>query len=650
MEYVISSYNFIVLVKLTTLIFFFLLKKSSSVSFSLTRNHQKMDNNIRFEKDATTANGALQLTKNLVDVSLNSSNGRASYNKPVQLWDPKTKLLTNFTTHFSFVIDGLNKKESGDGLTFFIAPFKSDIPVDSTGGYLGLISHKSWNDSSSTNPFVTVEFDTYKNSWDPSSNHVGINVNSIISKTNVSLRTNMKNGSRVANAWVSYDSASQNLSVFLSYGGNETTIGENTSLSYVVNLRFLGEEVRVGFSAATGSLSQVHKVLSWSFNSTWEISSTNNETNSNPSFKTLKQKIGLGLGVGFGILCCGVIGSVWFMYLRKRVNKEAEVEEEDYHASIDGEFERGAGPKRFTYHELRQATNNFSEEGKLGEGGFGGVYKGLFSESNTAVAVKKVSKGSKQGKKEYISEVKIISRLRHRNLVQLIGWCHKRDEFLLVYEYLPNGSLDTHLFGEKPMLPWETRHKITLGLASSLLYLHEEWEQCVVHRDIKSSNVILDSDFNAKLGDFGLARLVDHEMGLLKTTVVAGTRGYLAPECVTTSKASKESDVYSFGVVALEICCGRRPIVVNAEESKVMLVEWVWELYGKGQLLEGVDDRLVSMEYNDMEMECVMVVGLWCCHPDPTCRPSIKQAMSVLNFEAALPNLPPKLPCASFQY
>ncbi|RWR77340.1 L-type lectin-domain-containing protein [Cinnamomum micranthum f. kanehirae] len=226
---------------------------------------------------------------------------------------------------------------------------------------------------------------------------------------------------------------------------------------------------------------------------------------------------------------------------------------------MDDEFERGTGPKRFSFKELLLATRNFAEYGKLGEGGFGGVYRGFLGEMNLDVAVKRVLRGSKQGRKEYVSEVKTISRLRHRNLVQLLGWCHERGDLLLVYEFMPNGSLDFHLFNKKRLLGWAVRYKIATGLASALLYLHEEWEQCVVHRDIKSSNVMLDSNFNAKLGDFGLARLVDHEHGL-QTTVIAGTMGYLAPECVTTGKASKESDVYSFGVVALEIACGRRPV------------------------------------------------------------------------------------------
>ena len=266
----------------------------------------------------------------------------------------------------------------------------------------------------------------------------------------------------------------------------------------------------------------------------------------------------------------------------------------------------------------------------------------MLSECKTEVAVKRVSKGSKQGKKEYISEVKIISRLRHKNLVKLIGWCHENGELLLVYEFMPNGSLDSYLFGEKLTLPWNERHKIAMGLASALFYLHDESEQCVVHRDIKSSNVLLDSEFNAKLGDFGLARFVDHELGM-QTTALAGTMGYLAPECAISGKASKESDVYSFGVVSLEISCGRRPTVGNTEPNKARLIEWVWDLYGKSQLLEAIDKK-ISTEFDEEQIVSLMVVGLWCCHPEPTLRPTIKQVINVLSFETPLPKLPPKMP------
>ncbi|KAJ0854249.1 putative protein kinase RLK-Pelle-L-LEC family [Helianthus annuus] len=198
--------------------------------------------------------------------------------------------------------------------------------------------------------------------------------------------------------------------------------------------------------------------------------------------------------------------------IRKRHREEAA--ETINLTSINEDLEQGAGPKRFSYRDLALATNNFTDDLKLGEGGFGCVYRGFLTRERRLVAVKKISKGSKQGKKEYITEVKIISSLRHRNLVQLIGWCHDENQFLIVYEFMPNGSLDSHLFGNMPPLAWGLRYKISLGLASALLYLHEEWEQCVIHRDIKSSNVMLDSAFNAKLGDFGLARLMDHELGL----------------------------------------------------------------------------------------------------------------------------------------
>ncbi|RLN00705.1 L-type lectin-domain containing receptor kinase IX.1-like [Panicum miliaceum] len=222
------------------------------------------------------------------------------------------------------------------------------------------------------------------------------------------------------------------------------------------------------------------------------------------------------------------------------------------------------GPKRFRYGELAIATGNFSDKQKLGEGGFGSVYKGFLKDVNLHVAIKRVSKGSKQGRKEYASEVRIISRLRHRNLVQLIGWCHGGSELLLVYEMMPNGSLDTHLYSasDGELLPWPLRHEIVLGLGSALLYLHQDWEQCVLHRDIKPSNVMLDASFHAKLGDFGLARLVDHGRGS-HTTVLAGTMGYMDPECIITGRASAESDIYSFGVVLLEIACGRRPMVAR---------------------------------------------------------------------------------------
>ncbi|KAK2639755.1 hypothetical protein Ddye_027550 [Dipteronia dyeriana] len=362
-----------------------------------------------------------------------------------------------------------------------------------------------------------------------------------------------------------------------------------------------------------------------------------------PNSKNRRQKVRLvaGLIAGPSALIVG-LSIVWLVLRWKRKRNDTDSK---FDVPFGNEFENGMGPKKFSYNELANATNNFGEKNKLGEGGFGAVYKGFLRDLNTFVAVKKVSRKSKQGSKEYATEVKIISRLRHKNTVKLMGWCHEK-ELILVYEFMPNGSLDFHLFKGKSLLTWDVRYKIVQGLASALLYLHEEGDQCVLHRDIKSSNVMLDSEFNAKLGDFGLARLVDHAKGS-QTTALAGTIGYMAPECFTASKASKESDVFSFGIVALEIACGRRSIEQRDEEAPISLVARVWESYGKKRLADVVDKKL-CMNFNQDQMESLMIVGLWCAHPDRNLRPSIRQAMQVLNFESQLPILPCKMPVPNY--
>uniref|UniRef100_A0ACD5YLC4 Uncharacterized protein n=1 Tax=Avena sativa TaxID=4498 RepID=A0ACD5YLC4_AVESA len=246
--------------------------------------------------------------------------------------------------------------------------------------------------------------------------------------------------------------------------------------------------------------------------------------------------------------------------------------------------------------------------------------------------------------------MRIISRLRHRNLVQLLGWFNGGDDgdLLLVYELMPNGSLDAHLYKPDHVLPWTVRYEVALGLGSALMYLHQDTEQCVVHRDVKPSNIMLDASFNAKLGDFGLARFVCNGRGSL-TTGAAGTLGYMDPKCVFSGSASMESDVYSFGVVLLDITCCRRPAVVRDDDegAVIHLVQWVWESYGEGTILKAADARLDG-RFDEQEMERVMLVGLWCGHPDPGLRPSIRQAVSVLRLEAHPPSLPANMPLPAY--
>ena len=313
------------------------------------------------------------------------------------------------------------------------------------------------------------------------------------------------------------------------------------------------------------------------------------------------------------------------------------------------ELEQGTtGPRRFSYEELAAATNNFSDDRKLGEGGFGSVYRGFLEDLNLDVAIKRVSKTSPQGWNEFMSEVRIISRLRHRNLVLLVGWCYGDgdcDDLLLVYELMRNGSVDGHLYNPNKKLTWRVRYQIVLGLGSALLYLHQDTELRVVHRDVKPSNVMLDASFTAKLGDFGLARVIE-DGRRSRTTAAAGTTGYVDPECLNTGRTSVESDVYSFGVVLLEIACGRCPVVTLPNGSTVHLVHRVWDLHEAGRVLEAADPRLDG-EYSVQEMERVLAVGLWCAHPDRSQRPDIRHALNVLRFDAPLPILPTKLPAAA---
>ncbi|KAM1356791.1 hypothetical protein ACFX13_031594 [Malus domestica] len=624
-----------------------------SFNFSTFPNGIK---NLSLEGDAYIDGKYLRLTKSAVDDVQNQSVGRATYSQPFLLRDKVTGKHADFTTNFTFVIDSRGKTPYADGLAFFLAPNGSLLnKTIGRGGSLGLPVDTSPDVSKIQYPFWAVELDIYRNNAtsveDPAGDHVGVDINSVKSKMTESWNGSITNG-RVNSVGISYDSASKHVGIVFTSYVKDVQVMKYMDCRVDLN-EILQGWVVVGFSAATGSLTAVDKIQSWSFNS-FQLREEN-ETKNTPvvpepspivdpkSGNGVNVGLIVGLGAGGIAFLVGGLGLVWFLIWKKRAGSSKDGMVNDW---IDEEFQKGTGPKKFSYRTLARSTSNFDEREKLGEGGFGGVYRGFIKDLNAYVAVKRVSSRSRQGMKEYAAEVRIISRLRHRNLVQLIGWCHEKGELLLVYEFMSNGSLDSHLFKGKTLLEWEARNKIVQGLASGLLYLHEEWEQCVLHRDIKSSNIMLDSNLNAKLGDFGLARLVDHGKQS-QTTVLAGTMGYMAPECLTTGKASKETDVYSFGVVALEIACGRKPIDPNLESSERNMAEWVWELYGQGKVIEAADPKLCG-EFDEKQMECLLVVGLWCVHPDYTIRPSIQQTIQVLNFEVPLPILPSKMPVASY--
>ncbi|RRT60812.1 hypothetical protein B296_00010425 [Ensete ventricosum] len=304
--------------------------------------------------------------------------------------------------------------------------------------------------------------------------------------------------------------------------------------------------------------------------------------------------------------------------------------------------------------DLKDATANFDPSRKLGKGGFGTVYRGSLKDFDMEVAVKRVSRNGHRGEREFIAEVTTISQLSHRNLVKLIGWCNEEEELLLVYEFLHRGSLERYIFGkegtaaELPVLDWATRYKIISGVASALDYLHHGSIRRVLHRDVKASNVMLDDEYNARLGDFGLARAIERDdKSHYSTIAVAGTRGYMAPECYFTDRASPETDVYAFGVFTMEVACGRRPgnnygrPCDEEDESEGgdsdYIVDWLWDLHGSERILVAADPRLRE-EYDEVQMERVLRLALACCHPNYQKRPSMRMALQVLGGGALPPN------------
>ncbi|XP_059068937.1 probable serine/threonine-protein kinase PBL21 [Cryptomeria japonica] len=288
------------------------------------------------------------------------------------------------------------------------------------------------------------------------------------------------------------------------------------------------------------------------------------------------------------------------------------------------------GPEDFEFKILKKATNNFDQANKLGQGGFGEVFKGTLK-NGKVVAVKKLTLGhSARAISEFESEVKLISNVHHRNLVRLLGCCRQGQERLLIYEYMPNSSLDRILFGKKRrLLSWKERFNIILGTARGLAYLHEEFHVCIIHRDIKSSNILLDHNFQAKIADFGLARLLPNDKSHVSTRV-AGTLGYTAPEYASHGQLTEKADTYSFGVVVLEIVSGRKSIDFKQQPDMEYLLQWVRSLYEANNVLEVVENEKEMEGYNEEEVLRVINLALLCIQDSARHRPSMSEVVTTL--------------------
>ncbi|KAF3449114.1 hypothetical protein FNV43_RR09838 [Rhamnella rubrinervis] len=576
-----------------------------------------------------TPNGLLRLT----DIDTQRK-GHAFYSNPVTFKNSMNTAaaIFSFSTTFVFAIRSEYPTLSGHGIAFVISPTRG-LPGASPNHYLGLFNEN--NNGNENNHVVAVELDTIKSIDqfdDINNNHVGIDINGLKSeKVYTAGYYNDKNGEfknltlvsgKSMKVWVEYDGKKKQMNVTLApsnIGKPRTPLLSLTrDLSSVVN-----NTMYVGFSASTGSVPTSHYILAQEL--------VLSQLPKLPRMGDKKDR-SLILTVGLTLICVIIISLAisGIIYLIKRKRKFEELVED---------WEVDYGPQRYKYKDLYIATKGFRDQQLLGAGGFGRVYKGILPTSNIEIAVKRVSQDSEQGMREFVSEIVCMRRLRHRNLVPLLGYCRRKGELILVYDYMSNGSLDKYLFDQpKTTLNWSQRLRIIKGVASGLLYLHEEWEQVVIHRDVKASNVLLDREFNGRLGDFGLSRLCDHGRDP-KTTHVVGTRGYLAPELTRTGKATARTDVFAFGAFLLEVACGRRPTEIGRPSMEDMiLVDHVYSCWKKGAVFAASDPNLGS-DFVAEEVELVMKLGLMCSQAEPSVRPSMRQVVRYLEGDIPLPNL-----------
>ncbi|KAL6138611.1 hypothetical protein ACLB2K_063892 [Fragaria x ananassa] len=635
--------------------------------------------------DAHLNNGSVRLTRDLAVP--NSGAGRVLYSKPVRFKQPSTPFPASFSTFFSFSVSNLNPSSIGGGLAFIISP--DDEIVGDAGGFMGLMRVDD-SGSGSVPGFVAVEFDTLMDVEfkDINGNHVGLDLNSMVSSQVGDLAAadiDLKSGDLV-NCWIEFDGSGRVFNISVSYSNLKPS---DPLLSFPLDLdQYVNDFMYVGFSGSTQGSTEVHSVEWWSFSSSFDstpstgsaatlppptttlmnptansvkspppslpptgsasASSTSTTQKNSKSSSCHNQLCKQGPGAVAGVVTAGAFVLALFagvlIWVYNKKIRHVKKSESSFASDVI------KMPKEFSYRELKAATKCFNANRVIGHGAFGIVYKGILSETGDIVAVKRCSH-STQGKNEFLSELSIIGTLRHRNLVRLQGWCHEKGEILLVYDLMPNGSLDKALFEARMPLPWPHRRKILLGVAAALTYLHQECENQVIHRDVKTSNITLDEGFNARLGDFGLARQIEHDKSP-DATVAAGTMGYLAPEYLLTGRATEKTDVFSYGAVVLEVASGRRPIErevsgVGKAGACSNLVDWVWSLHRDGRLLTAADPRLEG-QFDEAEMRKVLLIGLACSHPDPNVRPTMRIVVQMLVGEAEVPIVPRTKPTTTF--
>ncbi|TKY66851.1 L-type lectin-domain containing receptor kinase VII.2 [Spatholobus suberectus] len=617
-----------VLLLVTNLI---LLTSVSSTEFIYNTNFDST--NTLLYGNATIESSILTLTnRNTFSV------GRAFYPSKIPTKSSNSSTPLPFSTSFIFSIAPFKELLPGHGFVFILSPFAGTTGVSSSE-HLGLFNFT--NNGSPNNHVFGVEFDVFENQEfnDINDNHVGVDINSLDSFTSHAAGFwGGKDGDKFEDlklndgenyqVWIDYLDSRVNVTMALAgqKRPKKPLISELVDLSEV-----LLDEMYVGFCGATGKLVESHKILAWSFsNSNFSIGDALGTTNL-PSFVLPKESVlrskGLIVGIITGVFFVigGAVVVIFELFLRRKRGKRKE-EKEDIE-----DWELEYWPHRIRYEDIYAATKGFSDRNVIGFGENGKVYKGLLQ--GVQVAVKRIPCDSEYGMRVFLSEISSLGRLKHRNVVPLRGWCKKeRGRLILIYDYMDNGSLDKRIFDgdDNTIFGWEERIKVLKDVAHGVLYLHEGSEVTVLHRDIKASNVLLDKDMNARLGDFGLATMYHHEH-VADNSRVIGTVGFMAHELIHTGRASTQTDVFSFGVLVLEVVCGRRP----NEENKPALVTWLWKLMERGEECSALDERLKGRgECSIDEFKRVLHLGLLCTHLDPHVRPTMRQVVKVLEGES----------------
>ncbi|XP_058725222.1 cysteine-rich receptor-like protein kinase 44 isoform X2 [Vicia villosa] len=344
----------------------------------------------------------------------------------------------------------------------------------------------------------------------------------------------------------------------------------------------------------------------------------------------------IGIAVAVPVAIVGLVFILICIYFKLRKSKKKfEVKEEEYQ---DDTIEISE-PLQFNFNTISNATNDFFVSNKLGEGGFGVVYKGRLS-NGQEIAAKRLSRDSGQGDSEFKNEVLLVAKLQHRNLVRLLGFCLEGRERVLVYEFVHNKSLDSFIFDQakRAQLYWKIRYKIILGIARGILYLHEDSRLRIIHRDLKASNILLDEEMNPKIADFGMARLFGEDQTQQNTNKIVGTYGYMAPEYVMHGQFSVKSDVFSFGILVLEIVSGIKNSGIRDGENIEYLSSFAWRNWKEGMTMNIIDPALNNDSQNEI-MRCIHI-GLLCVQENIASRPSMTSVVVMLNSDSVTLPIP----------